>query len=97
MVLTPALKSSIADAIRTTLTPRHVPRHLIQVQDIPYTANGKKVENVVRDIVSGRLTTVSGTVVNPECLEEYKIWAKESMREQKRITSSADGNIVAKL
>lgn len=33
--------------------------------------NGKKVEIAVKQIVSGRIIQVSGTVGNPEALEEY--------------------------
>jgi acetoacetyl-CoA synthetase len=42
------------------------------VRDVPYTANGKKVENAVKVIVSGQSLVASGMVVNPEFLDEYR-------------------------
>lgn len=65
------LEQSIRDAIRNSLSARHVPAHIFQVKDIPYTVNGKKVERLVRDVVCGRKIVPSGTTANPECLEEY--------------------------
>jgi len=58
--------------------------YFFEVQDIPYTfvsysfsfngsVNGKKVEIAVKQIVCGNLgIQVSGTVGNPESLEEYR-------------------------
>ena len=65
------LEKAIRRAIGRSLSPRHVPAQISQVKDIPYTVNGKKIENIVRDIVNGRTTKVSGTAANPECLAEY--------------------------
>lgn len=70
-----SLRERIRNAIRTSLSPRHVPAYTLEVADIPYTANGKKIENIVRDVVSGRVPKVGGTAVNPECLEGYKQFA----------------------
>ena len=66
------LRHRIASSIRTLLSPRHVPAHIIVVRDIPYTMNGKRIENLVRDVVNGKPTQVGGTAVNPECLKEYE-------------------------
>ncbi|KIW02698.1 acetoacetate-CoA ligase [Verruconis gallopava] len=71
-VLTEQLKKEVENAIRTLLSPRHVPRFILQVKDIPVTINGKKVEIVVKKIISGTDVKVSSTVANPECLDEYK-------------------------
>ncbi|KAF5648785.1 acetoacetate ligase [Fusarium sp. NRRL 25303] len=46
------LLSKIRDAIRTMLSPRHVPAYIFPVEDIPYTLSGKKVEIAVKSIVS---------------------------------------------
>jgi acetoacetyl-CoA synthetase len=66
------LRNEIAAMIRSLLSPRHVPAYMLQVKDIPYTMNGKRIENIVRDTVSGRPAKVGGTAVNPECLDEYR-------------------------
>ncbi|KAF5555121.1 acetoacetate ligase [Fusarium mexicanum] len=50
-VLQEPLLSKIRDAIRTMLSPRHVPAHILPVEDIPYTMSGKKVENALRSIM----------------------------------------------
>jgi acetoacetyl-CoA synthetase len=69
-----ALIQRISDAIREGLSPRHVPTHIRQVKDIPYTMNGKQIENLVKAIVSGREVKIGQTAANPQCLEEYKIF-----------------------
>ena len=66
-----AFQQRIRTSIRKALSPRHVPAYVLQVKDIPYTMNGKRIENVVREIVNGRSPKLSGTVANPECLVEY--------------------------
>ncbi|KAJ1913110.1 hypothetical protein H4219_005349 [Mycoemilia scoparia] len=39
-------------AIRSQLSPRHVPDLILSINDIPYTINGKKVEIAVKKLVS---------------------------------------------
>ncbi|KAJ0129280.1 Uncharacterized protein HZ326_27628 [Fusarium oxysporum f. sp. albedinis] len=67
-----SLCADIAKAIRKDLSGRHVPAYMFQVRDIPYTPNGKKIENLVRDIVCGKRVRVGGTAANPECLKDYE-------------------------
>jgi acetoacetyl-CoA synthetase len=71
------LQDGIKLEIRTALKPRHVPAGIYQVVDIPYTVNGKKIENLIRDIVSGKPGKVTGTAANPECFEEYRQYARK--------------------
>lgn len=66
------LRSRIRTAIRTALSARHVPAHILQVADIPYTINGKKMENLVRSIVEGKDVGARRMISNPECLKEYE-------------------------
>ncbi|KAF2103033.1 acetoacetate-CoA ligase [Rhizodiscina lignyota] len=72
--LTDELVRSLKDAIRKGLTARHVPRFVEAVEEIPLTVNGKKVETLVKKVVStGEIPkTISSTVVNPACLEKFK-------------------------
>ncbi|ORZ35528.1 hypothetical protein BCR44DRAFT_123947 [Catenaria anguillulae PL171] len=68
------LVNSIKVKIRQQLSPRHVPAVIVQVPDIPYTINGKKVEVAVKRIISGETVIPSGTLRNPESLDVfYKI------------------------
>jgi acetoacetyl-CoA synthetase len=71
-ILTDKLKRDLEQAIRTSLSPRHVPRFILQVDEVPVTINGKKVEIAVKKIISGTDVKVSSTVANPECLQQYQ-------------------------
>lgn len=59
-------------SIRSNTTPRHVPRFVHAIQDIPYTRSGKKMELAVSRILNKRELSNIEAVANPECLEEYK-------------------------
>lgn len=49
-----ALREKIRAAIATGLSPRHVPDEMIQVEAIPHTRTGKKLEVPVKRILGGR-------------------------------------------
>ena len=66
------LSNDIKQAIRQALSPRHVPRFVLEVPDIPVTINGKKVETVVKQTISGKNVKPSNTVMNPESIEYFK-------------------------
>lgn len=68
----PELEKRIRAAIRERYSPRHVPKFIFEVADIPYTVNGKKCEINVKHIVCGRKAAVSGTVANPAALSLYE-------------------------
>jgi len=67
------LEKKIKSEVRTRRTPRHVPAMIIQVEDIPYTLNSKRVEVPIKKIINGApVSSVnSSTLRNPECLEAY--------------------------
>jgi acetoacetyl-CoA synthetase len=48
------------------------------------TVNGKKVENPVKQIVSGRKIKPSGTLINPESLEYYYQFARDERLSEKQ-------------
>ncbi len=66
------LKSRLKDAIRSETSPRHVPALILEVKDIPYTVNGKKVEIAVRQTVQGETVKNSNALANPESLLYFK-------------------------
>ncbi|KAH6913876.1 acetoacetyl-CoA synthetase [Coprinopsis sp. MPI-PUGE-AT-0042] len=68
---TPELVENIRAAIKKSLSVRHVPAHIFEVAEIPYTVNGKKIEIAVKQIVSGSNLQPSGTVANPDSLQLY--------------------------
>ncbi|KAH7126502.1 acetoacetate-CoA ligase [Dactylonectria estremocensis] len=81
----------LKDAIRSSLSPRHEPQFIFQVPDIPYTSNGKKIEILIKKIISGQSPKASPTVGNPECLEFYRQFVRieEVDEEQERSWTKA--------
>ena len=70
--LTEDLKTKIKKALRQNASPRHVPAKIIQVQDIPYTLNMKKVESAVTNLIHGRAVLNRDALINPESLHCYQ-------------------------
>ena len=68
------LVGTIKEEIKRGLSERHVPKFVERVGEIPYTVNGKKVEVVVKRIISGDggKIGVSSTVRNPGCLGGFE-------------------------
>lgn len=62
----------IKKEIKTNTTPRHVPREVFPISDIPYTRSGKKMELLVTRLLNNKPPTNLEAVANPECLDEYK-------------------------
>ena len=62
----------IRDQIKKRLTIRHVPSYIFQVDDIPYTRNGKKMEILIRNLFEGRESENAQSIANPQCLDQYK-------------------------
>lgn len=81
--LTPQLRAQIKAAVRKNLSPRHVPKFVFEVPEIPVTINGKKVEVAVREIVSGREVEVSATVANPGCLRAFERFRGVEVEEER--------------
>ncbi|MFH1134794.1 MAG: acetoacetate--CoA ligase [Pseudomonadota bacterium] len=70
--LTNDLATRIKKAVKDTASPRHVPSKIIQVADVPYTINMKKVELAVRNVIHGKPVTNRDALANPESLELYR-------------------------
>jgi acetoacetyl-CoA synthetase len=66
------LIKKIKTTIREACSPRHVPAKVIQVQEIPYTINMKKVELAVRNVIHGEPVTNRDALANPNCLSQYE-------------------------
>jgi acetoacetyl-CoA synthetase len=78
------LRARIAQAIRSQLSPRHVPDDLVQVPAIPRTLTGKKLEVPIKRILQGARpddVSASGALTNPEMLEWFERFAKERTRQ----------------
>jgi len=79
--LTEDLKNRVRVALRVEASPRHVPALIIEVPDIPYTFNMKKVESAVSNIIHGRPVTNRDALVNPESLDFYEKIVSELRKE----------------
>jgi acetoacetyl-CoA synthetase len=75
--LTEDLKNKIRKALRDNASPRHIPAKIIQVPDIPYTLNMKKVESAVTNIIHGRPVLNRDALGNPQCLDYYESLLEE--------------------
>jgi acetoacetyl-CoA synthetase len=69
--LTEQMKEKIRKALRQEASPKHVPALILEVPDIPYTLNMKKVETAVANIVNNRPVSNRDALVNPESLNFY--------------------------
>jgi acetoacetyl-CoA synthetase len=69
--LTESIKQKIRQTIRSNASPRHVPAKIIQVADIPYTLNMKKVEIAVKKIIQHQPVSNKDALSNPEALDCY--------------------------
>ena len=72
--LTLERKKQIKDLIKKNTTPRHVPKEIYAVSDIPYTRSGKKVELAVTRIIHRKPLTNIEAIANPECLAEFEAY-----------------------
>ncbi|MCS0377009.1 acetoacetate--CoA ligase [Vibrio diabolicus] len=68
--LTQQLTDSIRQTLKTKCSPRHVPRQIFAISDIPKTRSGKLVELAVKQLVNGQAVKNIGAIANPEVLEE---------------------------
>ncbi len=69
--LSEELQARIKKAIRENTSPRHVPAKIIEIADIPYTLNMKKVELAVRNVIHGKPVTNKDALANPGALTLY--------------------------
>jgi acetoacetyl-CoA synthetase len=70
--LTQALIDELRRRIRTGCTPRHVPRVVAAVSDLPRTRSGKLVELAVADAVNGRPVRNTEAIANPEAIDAIR-------------------------
>ncbi|WP_061244362.1 acetoacetate--CoA ligase [Leptospira interrogans] len=67
-----SLVQTLKREIKEKISPKHVPSKILEVADIPYTINMKKVEIAVKKTIQGELVTNKEALSNPESLEYYK-------------------------
>ncbi len=69
--LTEEIREKIKTQLRSGASPRHVPAKILQVPDIPYTLNMKKVEMAVHKVIHGRAVKNKDALKNPEALDFF--------------------------
>lgn len=69
--LTDDVIQAVKDEIRKNLTPRHVPKMIFQIQEVPVTLNGKKVELAVLQTLLGQEVKNKASIANPTSLEIF--------------------------
>lgn len=68
------LKQAIKKTLRQEYTPRHVPDEVIEIQEIPYTISGKKLEAPVKKILLGipiEKAANPDSMKNPDSLQYF--------------------------
>jgi acetoacetyl-CoA synthetase len=71
--LTDDLLKQLKARIRKGASPRHVPKYIVQVPDIPYTRSGKKVELAVARLINGSSKADNRDALgNPEALDQIR-------------------------
>ncbi|CAL1286776.1 unnamed protein product [Larinioides sclopetarius] len=61
----------IEEKILKELTIFYIPKVILQVKDIPYNLNGKRMESVVKKIVNTNVIPEVNNIRNPECLKQF--------------------------
>lgn len=78
--LTDEIRKKICDRLRQEYSPRHVPDEIYQVDAIPMTLSGKKMEVPVRKILMGTppdQAAKTGVMVDPAALDYFIRFAEE--------------------
>ncbi|CAL1286765.1 unnamed protein product [Larinioides sclopetarius] len=70
-VLDKDMISKIEANILKIFTILYIPKVILQVKDIPYNLNGKRMESVVRKIVNTNAIPEVNNIRNPECLPQF--------------------------
>lgn len=66
------MEKTIRDALRSGLSPRHVPHSIIHIPDVPRTFSGKKCEIPVKKLLQGKEVDNRQAVKNPEAFDAIR-------------------------
>jgi acetoacetyl-CoA synthetase len=73
------LRHAIIEALRSDLSPRHLPDEIVAVPAVPRTLSGKKLEVPVKRILVGvdpRRAASAGSMADPDALDPYIIYSR---------------------
>ena len=74
------LQRRIRTAVRTELSPRHVPDRIEAIAEVPRTLSGKKLEVPVKRVLSGvplDKAVSEGALANPDAIRQVVALARE--------------------
>jgi acetoacetyl-CoA synthetase len=72
LTLDDGLCERITSRLRENTTPLHIPKKILQVEDIPRTISGKISELAVREVIHGRPVKNTEALANPQALKLYE-------------------------
>lgn len=75
-----AFRRLVCENVRREISPRHVPDEIIEVEAVPRTLNGKRLEVPIRRLFMGASpgdVVTQGAVANPEAIEAFVALARE--------------------
>jgi acetoacetyl-CoA synthetase len=87
------LRRRIEDALRVGLSPRHVPDEIHQIDEIPLTLNGKKMEVPVKQILAGvpvDQAVRQDAMANPGSLDAFVSLSRETSRTEDSFLGDSD-------
>ena len=69
--LSASREAQLREVVRTGASPRHVPRRIVEVPEVPRTRNGKLAEIAVGCILRGEDVANIDSLRNPSCLRAF--------------------------
>ncbi|MDZ7705134.1 MAG: acetoacetate--CoA ligase [Trueperaceae bacterium] len=78
VTLDDGLRKTIRDQIRRLASPRHVPKQIFQVTQLPRTRSGKTTEIAISKLVNGQEVKNRQVMANPEALDEIAVVVGQS-------------------
>lgn len=84
LALTADIKTAINQSLRTNFSPRHVPDAIFQIDEVPYTLTGKKLEMPVKKILMGVAPEKAANrdaMKNPASLDYFLAFAANMLKE----------------
>lgn len=78
------IKTAINQSLRTNFSPRHVPDAIFQIDEVPYTLTGKKMETPVKKILMGVAPAKAANrdaMKNPASLNYFLAFAANMRKE----------------
>ncbi|MDA9749043.1 acetoacetate--CoA ligase [Pelagibacteraceae bacterium] len=66
------IKDRIKFNLKNSLSPKHLPKKIFSVNEIPKTRSGKIVELMIKKIINGENIINTEMLINPHCLKEYE-------------------------